>query len=112
MWQGKWEHTQIMVIQIKCLWEHRREKSASHMIQGGKELCIHVGDSSRGWKVMTRSPVKQEGGRGDDQSPHPHPSALTMGLYVCCSGNSMQEKAPLRSEVGYQALENDWQLLA
>lgn len=82
------------------------------MIQGGKELCIHMGDSSRGWKVMTRSPVEQEGGRGDGRSPHPHSSALTVGLSVCCLGNSMQEKAPLRSEVGCQARENDRQLLA
>lgn len=61
---------------------------------------------------MTRSPVEQQGGRGDGRSPHPHPSALTMGLSVCCSGNSMQEKARLRSEVGYQVRENDLQLLA
>ena len=46
-------------------------------------------------EVLTHTPVLSNG-----------------GVSVCCSGNSTQEKSPLRSEAECQVCENDPQLLA
>ena len=83
MAKEKGEHVQITVVQIKC-WDtgERKISHASQSCDPGREGTLHhEGDSSRGWKAVTRSPAEQEGGRGDGRSPHPHPSALKWGCF-------------------------------